>query len=144
MPRIGWLVLALAAGLAGTAPAPARATPKAARGDDGSSLIAGTWAGVRGAERLVFQAGGLVRSCFAAGHRGNASIGRWWRLAAGRYEIEFTHTASADCSQPARPLRRHPASIVGQVRVDGGELALFVSGEFPPDLYRPLAAPPGR
>ncbi len=120
-------VLALAGLLAG---------PVAASGEG----ITGTWASLRGAERLVFLPGGYFRTCFVGGRQGNAAMGQWKRLSAGLYAVEFTHTATPDCNGPLQSIRKHPASIRGQVRISQGELALYVSGEFPPDLYRPLSS----
>ena len=116
------------------------APPAAAAGavQPRSDGIIGTWASTSGAERLVFMPGGHFRSCFAGGKAGNAAMGQWTRLAPGRYAVEFTHTATADCKAPLQPIRKHQASILGQVMVNQGELALYVSGEFPPDLYRPV------
>ena len=108
--------------------------------DAGSGAIIGNWASTNSAERLVFTPGGQFHSCFAGGLKGNAAIGRWTRQAPGRYVVEFTHTATPDCKAPARPIRKHAASIVGQVTVSQGELALYVSGEFPPDLYRAVGS----
>lgn len=125
-----WAALVLAA-WAATALLPA-----AAAGASGSS-ITGAWASTTGAERLIFLPGGYFRTCFAGGKTGNAAMGQWKRLAAGRYEIEFTHTAKPACNAPPQAIRQHPASIRGQVLVQRGELSLFVSGEFPPDVYRP-------
>jgi len=81
-----------------------------------------------------------VRTCFAGGRTGNAAMGQWKRLAPGRCTVEFTHTAKPACNAPPQPLHKHPVSIVGQVVVSKGELSLFVSGEFPPDTYRPASA----
>jgi hypothetical protein len=123
--------VALAGLLAGSvAAADAAAVP--------AEIITGTWASTRGAERLVFMPGGYFRTCFVNGRQGNAAMGQWKRLSAGLYAVEFTHTATPDCNSPLQPIRKHPASIRGQVRLSQGELALYVSGEFPPDLYRPL------
>ena len=124
-----WAALLLAAGAANAVlPAIARTS-----GDS----ITGAWASSTGAERLIFLPGGYFRSCFAGGKTGNAAMGQWKRVAAGRYEIEFTHTAKPACNAPPQAIRQHPASIRGQVLVQRGELSLFVSGEFPPDVYRP-------
>jgi hypothetical protein len=106
------------------------------------NTITGTWASTTGAERLVFLPGGYFRSCFVNGRKGNASMGRWKRLGPGRYAVEFTHTATPACNLPPQAIRQHPASILGQVLVQKGELSLYVSGEFPPDIYRPV--PPAR
>lgn len=110
--------------------------PAGAAGTSGNS-ITGAWASTTGAERLIFLPGGYFRTCFAGGKTGNAAMGRWQRVAAGRYTIEFTHTARPACNAPPQAIRQHPASILGQVLVQRGELSLFVSGEFPPDVYRP-------
>ena len=110
----------------------------AATADAAGNSITGTWVSTTGAERLVFLPGGYFRSCFAAGKQGNAAMGQWKRLSAGRYAVEFTHTAKPACDAPPQAMRKHPASIQGHVLVHGGELSLFVSGEFPPDVYQPL------
>lgn len=115
-----------------------------AAADPGRSGITGTWASTSGAERLVFMPGGYFRTCFAGGKPGNAAMGQWKRVGPGRYTVEFTHTATPDCKGLLRPIRKHAASIVGQVLVERGELALYVSGEFPPDIYRPAAPEPQR
>lgn len=112
---------------------------KAAAGDP---AITGQWASTSASERIEFMPDGRFRTCMAGGRRGNAALGVWRRQAPGRYVVEFTHTAAPDCSRPAQPLRQHRASIVGQALISRGELALYVSGEFPPDIYRPAA--PGR
>ena len=127
--RWGRLLAWLAAGAA----LPAAAAEPARPG------ITGTWASTSGDERLVFMPGGYVRTCFAGGKPGNAAMGQWKRVGPGRYTVEFTHTATPDCKALLRPIRKHAASIVGQVLVERGELALYVSGEFPPDIYRPAA-----
>jgi hypothetical protein len=124
-----WAALLLAAGAAS-------AVLPAIAGSSGNS-ITGAWASTTGAERLIFLPGGYFRTCFAGGKTGNAAMGRWQRVAAGRYTIEFTHTARPACNAPPQAIRQHPASILGQVLVQRGELSLFVSGEFPPDVYRP-------
>lgn len=130
-------LVAVAAGAA-TAPSPAQADAAA------SASITGTWASTTGPERLVFLPGGYFRTCYANGQRTNAAMGQWKRTAPGRYTVEFTHTASADCNAPLKPIRQHAASILGQVLIDRGVLALYVSGEFPPDLYRPVLPGAGR
>lgn len=129
LPVLAWALLAGAS----------VATPAAERLGDN---ITGTWAKTAGAERLVFLPGGYFRSCFANGQTGNAAMGRWTRQAPGRYTVEFTHTATPACGKPPQAIRQHPSSIVGQVLVHKGELSLYVSGEFPPDVYRPV--PPAR
>lgn len=127
----GWRAMLLAVCM-GTALLPADASA-------GGSGITGAWASTSGAERLIFLPGGYFRSCFAGGKTGNAAMGQWKRLAAGRYEVEFTHTARPSCSAPPQAIHRHTASIRGLVLVQRGELSLYVSGEFPPDVYRPAA-----
>ncbi len=124
----------MAALLALSAPPAVAAGPA----ETGPTSIIGNWASTSGPERLVFMPGGYFRTCFAGGKQGNAAMGQWKRLAPGRYAVEFTHTATPDCKGPLHPIRKHPASIVGQVLISQGELALYVSGEFPPDLYKPV------
>lgn len=141
--RLPLLVLAHSLVLSplGTLAPPAAAAGAAAPVRGG---IVGSWASTRGSERLVFMASGHFRSCFVGSPSGNAAMGQWTRLAPGRYTVEFTHTANADCKAPLQPIHKHPASIVGQVMINQGELALYVSGEFPPDLYRPVVDAGGR
>jgi hypothetical protein len=100
--------------------------------------IVGTWGSMKGHERITFEANGRFRTCLIGNKKGNASMGLWRRQAGGRFEVEFTHTATTDCARPAQALRQHAASIVGQVLISRGELSLYVSGEFPPDIYRPV------
>ncbi len=119
-------------------PGLATAGPATAPAERLGNTITGTWASTTSAERLVFLPGGYFRSCFANGRIGNASMGRWKRQAPGRYTVEFTHTATPACNAPPQTIRQHPASILGQVLVQKGELSLYVSGEFPPDVYRPV------
>jgi hypothetical protein len=126
--------MAIAALLALSAPPAVAAGPAEAE----PTSIIGNWASTSGPERLVFMPGGYFRTCFAGGKQGNAAMGQWKRLAPGRYAVEFTHTATPDCKGPLHPIRKHPASILGQVLISKGELALYVSGEFPPDLYKPV------
>jgi hypothetical protein len=131
-------LLAITVGACGLNAATAQARPAGpAKPAAADPVITGQWASIGGPERIEFMADGRFRTCIAGGRRGNAALGLWRRLAPGRYQVEFTHTAAPDCSRPAQPLRQHRASIVGQVLVSRGELALYVSGEFPPDLYRP-------
>ena len=135
---------AVASMTAGLLPATAALAKQPAGSAVADAGITGTWVSTTGPERLVFAAGGNVRSCFAPGKAGNAAMGRWKTVSPGRYLVEFTHVANADCQAEARPIRKHPASIRGTVLISQGELALFVSGEFPPDLYRPLHTAPMR
>lgn len=114
------------------------AGPAASPAEPAGNTITGTWASTTGAERLVFLPGGYFRTCFTNGRQGNAAMGRWKRLGPGRYAVEFTHTATPACDAPPQAIRQHPASILGQVLVQQGELSLYVSGEFPPDVYRPV------
>lgn len=132
---MAWRVAVLSSAMA---PVLAAAAPATAPAERLGNTITGTWASTTGAERLVFLPGGYFRSCFANGRTGNASMGRWKRQAPGRYTVEFTHTATPACNAPPQAIRQHPASIVGQVLVQKGELSLYVSGEFPPDVYRPV------
>ena len=140
----GWLVAGSGAWLgAGLAAALTQAQPAWAAGpaaDTPTTSITGAWASTSGAERLIFLPGGYFRTCFAGGRQGNAAMGQSKRLAPGRYAVEFTHPATPACNAPPRAIHKHPASILGQVLISQGELSLFVSGEFPPDTYRP--APP--
>ena len=136
--RHGWMRAGLLACLAAGAALPTTAAEPARPG------ITGTWASTSGAERLVFMPGGYFRTCYAGGQPGNAAMGQWKRVGPGRYTVEFTHTATPDCKGLLRPIHKHAASIVGQVLVERGELALYVSGEFPPDIYRPAAPEPQR
>ncbi|MDH4391091.1 MAG: hypothetical protein QE285_06670 [Aquabacterium sp.] len=117
----------------------AGATLPAAAADPPRTGITGTWASTATAERIVFMPGGYFRTCFAGGKSGNAAMGQWKRIGPNRYTVEFTHTATPDCKAMLRPIRQHPASIIGQVLIQRGELALYVSGEFPPDIYKPVA-----
>lgn len=125
--RVRLAGMALAGGLAVLA-TPALAAP----------AIIGTWGSMKGHERITFQADGHFRTCLVGNKKGNASLGVWRRRGGGRYEVEFTHTATTDCARPPQVLRQHAASIVGQVLISRGELSLYVSGEFPPDIYRPV------
>lgn len=137
------LVVAVAA--CGAQAAVAQARPLgAAKPAAADAEITGIWASTTGAERIEFMPEGRFRTCMAGGRRGDAALGLWRRQAPGRYVVEFTHTAAPDCSRPAQPLRQHRASIVGQVLLSRGELALYVSGEFPPDIYRPASRSEGR
>jgi hypothetical protein len=138
-PIRAWLPAAVAMACALQAVAALARPPGPAKPVAGDTAITGRWASIRGAERIEFTPDGRFRTCMADGRRGNAALGLWRRQAPGRYLVEFTHTAAPDCGRPAQALRQHPASIVGQALLSPGELALYVSGEFPPDLYRPVA-----
>ena len=113
-------------------------TAGASAGPVGITGITGTWASTSGPEQLIFSAGGFFRSCFAGAKTGNAVMGEWKTLSPGRYAIEVTHTAASDCNRPPQAIHKHPASIRGQAVISKGELALYLSGEFPPDIYRPV------
>lgn len=138
-----------AAAAAGPAAGPATALAAAPAGKasagllvaPGSAAINGTWAMRKGHERLIFRPDGSFRSCWAPGHQGDAAIGSWSLISTGRYQVEYTHVAPADCREPARALRPFKTTIVGQVRLEvKGELALYLGGEFPPEIYQPLNA----
>lgn len=126
-PRQPWLrggaALLLVAGCLGTA---AQAQPDA---------IIGRWVSVSGAEQMEIKANGYVRTCFVGNKPGSASMGAWTRTAEGGYRVEFTHAISRNCADDPHLLRRYQLSIVGNATASRGELALYVSGEFPPDRF---------
>jgi hypothetical protein len=135
--RCSAVALGLLIGSPGWTWQPAWATGAAEPGSAPAGII-GTWVRAGGAERLVVLPGGYLRTCFVGSQRGNAAMGAWRRLGPGRYAVEFTHVAAPACSSPPTALHAHPASIQGIAVIGRGELALHVSGEFPPELYRPL------
>lgn len=97
--------------------------------------IVGRWSSVSGAEQIEVKANGYVRTCFVGNKPGSASMGAWTRNALGAYRVEFTHAISRNCADVPRMLRRYELSIVGSATVSRSELALYVSGEFPPDRF---------
>lgn len=104
--------------------------------------IVGEWRGVAGPERLIFRADGLVRTCFGSSKaKGNAAIGSWKELQPGRFRVVFTHAGPADCDAAPNPTRKYQVEILGFATATAGaptkaaEVALFVSGEGPPDRY---------
>lgn len=99
--------------------------------------LTGAWASTRTNERLVFSPGGFVRSCYGGNKAGNAALGQWKTVSPGRVAIEFTHATVSDCKLVAQPLRKFQVSVQGQAMLAKGELALFLGGEFPPDIFRP-------
>lgn len=84
---------------------------------------------------MVFKSNGYLRTCFGGGGKGNAAMGTWSEKKPGRFVVEFTHAISPSCA--ALPVMQHKyaVKIVGYATVSKAELALFVSGEFPPDRY---------
>lgn len=97
--------------------------------------IVGRWVSVSGAEQIEIKANGYLRNCFGGNKPGSASMGAWTRTGPGRYRIEFTHAVSRNCADHPRMLRRYELSIVGQAIASHDELALYLSGEFPPDRF---------
>ena len=97
--------------------------------------IVGRWVSVSGAEQIEVKANGFVRTCFVGNKAGSASMGAWTRNVQGGYRVEFTHAISRNCADDPRMLRRYELSIVGNVTASRTELALYVSGEFPPDRF---------
>ena len=130
--RPGRLVLALfcVGLLCSAAQAQAQAPVRAA-----TDSIVGRWVSVSGAEQIEIKANGYLRNCFVGNKPGSASMGAWTRTGPGRYRIEFTHAVSRGCADDPRMLRRYELSIIGQATASRDELALFVSGEFPPDNF---------
>lgn len=125
--RVG-VALGMAGALVVTLPSPVHAQVTG---------LTGAWASTSTNERLVFSPGGFVRSCFGGRKAGNAALGQWKTLSPGRVAIEFTHATVPDCAQVAQPLRKFKVSVQGQAMLAKGELALFLGGEFPPDIFRP-------
>lgn len=132
-PRQAWLRACAALLLAGCGLA-AWAQPQ-------PEPIVGRWTSVSGAEQIEVKANGFVRTCFIGNKPGSASMGAWTRKPQGGYRVEFTHAITRNCSDDPRPLRRYELSIVGSVTASRSELALFVSGEFPPDRFVRAPAP---
>lgn len=97
--------------------------------------IVGRWLSVSGAEGLEIKPTGFLRNCFIGTKPGSASMGAWTRTAPGKYRIEFTHAISRGCDDTPRTLRRYELSIIGHATASRDELALYVSGEFPPDRF---------
>ena len=106
--------------------------------------VVGEWRGIAGPERLIFRADGMVRTCFGANSKGNAAMGAWAELSPGRYRITFTHAISPSCDATPRVIRKYQVEILGlataTVTAKTNELALYVSGEGPPDRYARVAA----
>ena len=103
--------------------------------------IIGRWVSVSGAEQIEVKANGYVRTCFVGNQPGSASMGAWTRRAQGGYRVEFTHAISRNCADDPHMLRRYELSIVGNATASRSELALYVSGEFPPDRFVRAPAP---
>ena len=103
--------------------------------------IVGRWVSVSSAEQIEVKANGYVRTCFVGNQPGSASMGAWTRSAQGGYRVEFTHAISRNCADDPRLLRRYELSIVGNATASRSELALYVSGEFPPDRFVRAPAP---
>ena len=103
--------------------------------------IIGRWVSVSGAEQLEIKANGFVRTCFAGNKPGSASMGAWTRKPQGGYRVEFTHAITRNCADDPHLLRRYELSIVGNATASRTELALYVSGEFPPDRFVRAPAP---
>ena len=103
--------------------------------------IVGRWVSVSGREQVEVKANGYVRTCFVGSKPGSASMGFWTRLPQGNYRIEFSHAVTPACSDASRLLRRYELNIVGNATASRQELALFLSGEFPPDRFVRMPAP---
>ena len=117
----------------------------AAQASAGGALpgtVVGEWRSLAGPEHLIFRSNGLVRTCFDANTKGNAAMGGWTELSPGRYRITFTHAISPSCDGPPQMIRKYQVEILGlaTVTAKATELALFVSGEGPPDRYARVAA----
>ena len=104
--------------------------------------VVGEWRGIAGPERLIFRADGMVRTCFGANSKGNAAMGAWAELAPGRYRITFTHAISPGCAAKPQVIRKYQVEILGlaTATAKSNELALYVSGEGPPDRYARVTA----
>jgi hypothetical protein len=114
--------------------APPLAAPAPASLADASDIV-GTWVSKNGPERLVIEANGRLHTCYSTGRSGNAAMG-WWRVGtAGHYKVEFTAASTASCQGRPTALRMYHDSVVGQATLSKGELALFIGGESPPDVY---------
>jgi len=121
-------------GLIGLLALPARAQAPA-------EPIVGRWVSVSGAEQIEIKANGFLRNCFVGNKPGSASMGAWTRTGPGKYRIELTHAVTRACSDEPRMQRRYELSIVGQATAKRDELALYLSGEFPPDRFVRAGAP---
>lgn len=97
--------------------------------------VAGIWASQSTPEHMVFKSNGFVRTCFAGAAKGNAAMGSWSEKQPGKIVVEFTHAVSPSCVSAPVVQRKYAVKIVGYATVTDTELALFVSGEFPPDRY---------
>ena len=97
--------------------------------------IIGRWVSVSGNEALEVKPTGFLRNCFIGNKPGSASMGAWTRTAPGKYRVEFTHAITRGCDDTPRTLRRYEMSILGHATANRDELALYVSGEFPPDRF---------
>ena len=112
----------------------------AARAQMAVDPIVGRWVSVSGREQVEIKSNGYVRTCFVGSKPGSASMGLWTRLPAGNYRIEFSHAITPACGDGARLLRRYELSIIGNAQASRQELALYLSGEFPPDRFVRLTA----
>ncbi len=102
--------------------------------------IVGRWVSLSGREQVEIKTNGYVRTCFVGNKPGSASMGFWTRLPTGHYRIEFSHAVTPACGMTSRLLRRYELSIVGNATASHQELALYLSGEFPPDRFVRLPA----
>ena len=124
------VVLAVSAALAGGAGL-ARA---------GGPQVTGTWASKSTSEHMVFKSNGYLRTCFGGAAKGNAAMGSWSEKEPGKIVVEFTHAISPSCATAPVMQHKYAVKIVGYATVSKAELALFVSGEFPPDRYLKVEA----
>ncbi len=97
--------------------------------------IVGRWVSVSGNEQVEIKANGYVRTCFVGNKPGSASMGAWSRTPQGAYRVEFSHAVTPRCGDESRLLRRYELSIIGNATANRNELALYLSGEFPPDRF---------
>ena len=132
---IGRCLVALATLMPLVTLAPLMVTPAYAAPPD----IVGTWKNIATPERLVIQGNGLLSSCYVGSITGNAAKGWWVQTRPGQFKVVFTHAVAASCGPAQKTLRKYQNSIVGQFTSSASELALFVSGEGPPDRFRRVA-----
>ncbi len=101
----------------------------------GGEKVVGAWQSLSGGEQLIFKPNGYLRTCFTTKKRGSAAMGSWRETAPGKYRIEFTHAISSPCNTEPNVLYTYQVKIVGSALATPTEVALFVSGEGPPDRY---------
>jgi hypothetical protein len=110
-------------------------------GAGAAARIVGTWRAAGAHELFIFKPNGELWTCDESRPRAQGQRGQWRLLASGRFEVKFTHTTVTNCALTVFAQHAVKVPITGGATVDASGLAVYTSGEGPPDRYLRL---PGR